>query len=220
MEATVFEELMSQWKSHAGLNGPPARPIELWQGGGCGIWISNEWGPAVPYGPVDHGDGTINHGYSHLKGNSGAAGLIPEVQGWPELQQFLEVLNAVESPVESVGCEKCFSPGEAGWPPVKIGSYVDVIFTETALNDRPENLLLLTSQLVPALSGCEDWWASVEFRLQRNRALAGSAVPWGLMLHITNYGRDEEEARKFWSVTLSRLSRAIEGLPQDLRYDG
>jgi hypothetical protein len=216
----VFEELMSQWKSHAGLSGPPTRPIQLWQSAGCGIWISNEWGPAVPYGPVDHGDGNLNHGYFRLKGNSGSAGQIPEVQGWPELQQFLEALNAPESPVESVGCEKGFSAGEAGCPPVKIGSYVDVIFTEVALNDRPENFLLLTSKLAQAVSDCENWWASVEFRLQRNRALAGSAAPWGLMLHITNYGLSEEEARKFWRVTLSRLGKAIEGLPRDFRHEG
>jgi hypothetical protein len=45
-------------------------------------------------------------------------------------------------------------------------------------------------------------------------------MPWGLMLQIKNYGRSEEEARRLWGTSLSRLSKAIESLPRDFRYDG
>jgi hypothetical protein len=213
-----FEELRSLWKPYEALQNPPAESIRLWSGGGCGIWLSNEWGPAVPYPPVDHRDGNFNHGYVRLKGNTGAISLIPEVQGWPELQRFLETVKAGSSPIESVGCEMGYFPGGAeGAPPVKLGSYVDVIFTERALNDRPENHLLLASHLANAVKGCENWWADVSFVLQRNRALMGANMPWGLMLQMKNYGRSEEEARKFWGATLSRLGKAIAVLPRDLR---
>jgi len=215
----TFEELLALWVPYRGLTAPPVQPVALWSGGGCGIWISDEWGPAVPYGPVDHGDGTQNHGYVRLKDDLGFVGRIPEVEGWPELQRFLEVLNAPASPVESVGCEKGYFPSEQqGAPPVLLGSYIDVVFTDAALNDQPENLLLLGSHLIQAVESCEKWWANVSFVLQRNRILAGAIMPWGLMLQIKNYGRSEEEARKFWGRTLSRLVKVIEGLPRDFRY--
>jgi len=38
------------------------------------------------------------------------------------------------------------------------------------------------------------------------------------MLQMKNYGRTEEEARKFWGATLSRLGKAIAGLPSDFRF--
>lgn len=213
-----FEELRSLWKPHLELKNPPAERIRLWGDGGCGIWVSEEWGPAVPYPAVDHGNETFNHGYLQLKENVEAVNLIPEAQGWPELQKFLETVNADSSPIESVGCEKGFFAGERETtPPVYLGSYVDVVFAERALNDRPENLLLLASRLANAIEGCEKWWADVSLVLQREKILAGASAPWGLMLHIMNYGRGEEEARKFWGVTLSRLGNAVAGLPRDFR---
>jgi hypothetical protein len=214
----TFDELLALWEPYRGMTVPPAQRIALRTGGGCGIWISNEWGPAVPYGPVDHGDGTQNHGYVRPKDNVTCIGQIPEVAGWPELQHFLEVLNAPASPIESVGCEKCCSPSEEqGAPPILLGSYIDVVFTKAALNDRPENLLLLASHLAQAVENCETWWARISFVLQRNRLLAGASMPWGMMLHIQNYGRNEAEARKFWGASLSRLSKAVESLPQDFQ---
>jgi hypothetical protein len=85
------------------LTAPPGRPVAFWSCGGCGIWICDEWGPAVPYGAVDHGDGTENHGYGRVKNNLDAIAQIPEVQGWPELRRFLEFLNAQQSPKNSGG---------------------------------------------------------------------------------------------------------------------
>jgi hypothetical protein len=132
-------------------------------------------GPAVPYPPVDHGDGTKNHGYVRLKDNPGAVGGIPEVMDWPELQRFLEVINGPASPIESVGCEKGYFPGEGpDAPPVVLGSYIDVVFSSAALNDRAENPLLLANRLVEAIDGSEKWWADVSFVLQRNRGRARS----------------------------------------------
>ncbi len=59
---------------------------------------------------------------------------------------------------------------------------------------------------------CERWWANVSMVLQRFRT-----VPWGLMLHIVAYGRDEAEARKFWGATIDRLGRVVQALPKDFR---
>ncbi|MGO9268099.1 MAG: hypothetical protein ACLQBA_24945 [Candidatus Binataceae bacterium] len=215
----TIQEILSEWKTCGKLENPPAQPVLLWRRAGSAVWISNGWGPAVPYHAIDHSDGTQNHGYVRLKDNLGAAAGIPEVAGWSELQRFLQVINAPESPIESVGCEKCFASGEERGQPVKLGSYIDLIFSESRLIDHAENHLLLASHLIQALAGCEKWWTDVEFRLERNRALAGSTRPWGLMLHIANYGKTKEQARQFWGVTLSRMGDTIQRLPRHFRFD-
>jgi hypothetical protein len=103
----------------------------------------------VPYPAINHGDGTKNHGYVCIKGNLTAVSNLPEVQGWPELQRFLEAINSAESPIESVGCEKGYFPAELpNVPPVVLGSYIDVIFTDASLNDESANHLLLAKHFV------------------------------------------------------------------------
>jgi hypothetical protein len=155
-----------------------------------------------------------------VKRNLNGLDHIPEVNGWPELHHFLAIVNATESPVESVGCEKAYSPAEVqDGPTTKLGSYVDVIFTDLSLNDRVENSLLLASHLLQAVQGCERWWADVSFVLQRCRGVPGTTSPWGLMLHVTGYGRSEEEARKSWGQTIGRLGKAIVDLPKEFRFD-
>lgn len=212
-----FGELRSLWTPHEQLKVPPTDKIRVWSSGGCGIWISEEWGPAIPYPAVDHGNGTFNYGYVRLKENVEGIALIQETQGWPALRKFLEAVNANSSPIESIGCEKAFFTDEENTPPVYLGSYVDLVFTEPALNDRPENLLLLANRLANAVEGCEKWWANVSLVLQREKSLPGTAAPWGLMIHVTNHARTEDEARKFWGETLLRLGKTVAELPRDFR---
>jgi hypothetical protein len=217
----MIAELLSQWNAYGGLTSPPAMPIRLWGEGGRGVWIDNAWGPAVPYPAVDHGDGHQNYGYVRIKAAPEVLGLIPETLDCPEMASFLSVVNAADSPIESVGCEKGFFPGDIeGGPQVKLGSYIDVIFTDTALNDAPENPLQLASHLLEAVKGCERWWADVSAVLQRFRGVPGTVAPWGLMLRVSAYGRDEAEASKLWSVTLDRLGKAVKDLPRDFSWRG
>ena len=212
-------ELLSQWEAYRGLTSPPPAPVRLWSEGGRGVWIDNAWGPAVPYGPVDHGDGHQNYGYVRIKDALELLGRIPETTGFPELAALLMIVNSPDSPIESIGCEKGFFPGDVeGGPPVKLGSYIDLMFTEAALNDSPENALQLASHLLQAVQGCERWWADVSAVMQRFRFVPGTAAPWGLMLRMSTYGRDEPEARKLWGVTLDRLGKAIQTLPRDFQW--
>lgn len=210
-----FETLRALWTPHEQLTAPPPQQIKLWGERAVGIWISDGWGPPVPYPGVDHHDGNINHGYRRVKGNPAAIRLIPEVLDWPELEAFLEVINAESSPIESVGCERGFFPSDVPGLDSKIGSYVDVIFTDPALNDEPEHFLRLAILLANAVEDCEKWWASISLVLERNKGLVGAKMPWGLMLRPQNYGRTEEEARKLWAHSLSRLAKAISALPRE-----
>jgi hypothetical protein len=211
----AFETIRTLWAPYDQLAGPPPEPIRLWGEGWLGIWISNDWGPAVPYPGIDHRDGNMNHGYRPVKADPSAIRRIPEVNGWPELVDFLEKVNAESSPIESVGCENGFFPSDLqGWN-AKIGSYVGVIFTNPVLNDRPENLLRLATVLANSVEGCERWMASISLVLERNKALMGAQTPWGLMIRPQNYGRTLEEARRLWADSLARMGKAISALSRD-----
>ncbi len=213
---TILDELLLQWQSLKPATAPPNEAVPLWQHGGCVIYIDNKLGPRIPYPAVEHEDGTRNHGYTHLKGNKDAIQRIPELQGWPAFAELVEAINEPGSPIESVGCEiGYFDVSDNGGPPWMLGAYVDVIFSNTVLNESPENFLQLAARLIQAVEGCEQWWGSVELGLQRLRGLTGVAEPWGLMIRICNHGRDKDEAYKFWQESASRLSTEALRLQKD-----
>lgn len=215
----LFDELLLHWQAHKHITNPPPEPILLWHTLGCHIFIDDNWGPAIPYPPIDHQDGHQNYGYEELKGNTEAVSHIPEVEGWPELEQFLMIINAANSPLESAGCEKHYFPAEVeGKPAVNLGSYVDVIFSDAPLNDTAENHLLLASLLAQTVKDCDKWWGCVELSLHRFRRVPRAELPWGLIIRVNNHGRTEEEARKYWGETLRRLGITIAFLPRDLQW--
>jgi hypothetical protein len=216
----LFDELLRQWEPHRSLTSPPPEPIKLWGDDARDVYLDESWGPAVPYPSVRRDNGTTNYGYLRVKGAPEAIARIPEAQDWPELQAFLQAVNAPESPIESVGCEKnYFEVDVPGVPKVKLGSYVDIVFSEPALNDRAENQLFLASHLLEAVEGCGQWWSLVEIGLQRLRYLGGASAPWGLFLRVIAHGRSQEEARKLWGESMRRLTAKVAGLSADFRYE-
>jgi hypothetical protein len=209
-------DLLSKWTPYRELKCPPVERVRLWAERGCGVWVDNAWGPAVPYPAARHENGSENYGYVRIKGNSELASKIRETFDFPELATFLAIVNTAESPIESVGCEKSFSKTDGGGtPPVELGSYIDLLFTDMKLNDFGENTIRLACHFLQRVEGCERWWTSVSMVLQRFRGVPGTVLPWGLMLHVTAYGRDEAEARRFWGATLGRLGKAVQSLPND-----
>ena len=86
--------------------------------------------------------------------------------GLARVSAISDSLNTAASPIESVGCEKSFFPVTCqGDITLSLGAYIDVIFTDPVLNERPENMLLLASHLLPAVEGCEKWWGNVSMVL-------------------------------------------------------
>jgi hypothetical protein len=224
--AVIFEEVMRNWRSLPLLTGPPSQPITLWAENTRQICVGNGWGPPVPYPPMVHGDGNKNFGYLRIKGADAASvsARLPEASDWPELIELLTSINATDSAFESVGCEKHFFPVPAdtpeGGPTVYLGSYVNVIFTDASLNDQPEHALLLASNIMEATDGCERWWSCVEIEFERMKFLAGTRAPWGLLVRVMGYGRNETEARKHWGVTIGLIERALSKLARDFRWEG
>jgi len=116
-----------------------------------------------------------------------------------------------------MGCEKHYF--DVDYPETQIkfrlGSYVDVIYSNFELNFEPENLLRLAAPLVASLKGCNLWWSDIELELEMLKHLHGNRGAWGLMLVVGGYGRDQDEAEKFWNVSLDRLRSTISALPKD-----
>jgi hypothetical protein len=216
-ESSVLDQVLPEWAKYKQVWGHPIERIRLWSEGGLGICLDNKFGPAVPYPSVEHLDGNKNHGYRSLKGSLGAIADVPEAQDWQEIRCLLQTINALSSPIESVGCEKgVFSNSVPGEPPILVGGYFDVVYTLAPRNEAPENLLLLAAKLAPFVQDCGRWWASISFVLQPFRALPGTSMPWGLMFHVQNFGRTTDEARRLFGESLKRLSEGIEELPLDL----
>lgn len=215
----IQEALLTAWLPHKENNTPAPTPVRLWGRGGCGVWLSDSWGPPIPYPPADREDGNKNYGYRATKGDFETIRQIPEVQGWPEFALFLERINAFESPIESVGCEKAYSAleGENAVNQLStfLGAYIDVNFSNVNLNGKPENFLIFAAKLIPSVLDCEKWWGDISFVLQRSKFIHGVSSPWGMMLNIKNAGRSEDEARHFWGRSLERLGTAIANLPYD-----
>jgi hypothetical protein len=64
------------------------------------------------------------------------------------------------------------------------------------------------------------WWSQAEFMVQRLKGLGGAVCPRGLMIRVTGFGRDKEEARRFWGETVKRLTQAVQRLPRELIAKG
>ena len=77
----------------------------------------------MPYPPVDHHNGHQNYGYVRIKDDAEVSGQIQETEDYPELATFLMIVNSPGSPIESVGCEKGFFPGDIEGDPY-IDAYI------------------------------------------------------------------------------------------------
>jgi hypothetical protein len=215
----MLDAVLSALAAHKDMATPPVKAVVLWQGGGCVIAISEQWGPPVPYPPARRANGSRNFGYVPLKRNPAAISQIPEAADSPELERLLQAANRGDSPIESVGCEKAYSPATVnGQAAMSLGSYVNLIFSKAVLNDVAENHALLACTLASAVGNCDRWWSGVELELEKFKGIAGASAPWGLFVRVNGYGRDQEGARKAWAESLARLTAAIAELPENLKW--
>ena len=72
---------------------------------------------AIPYGSGDRPDGSRNHGYKRLKGNTELAATIPEAQDIEALRHALVRLNHSDTAFFTVGCERSFNEFKNGVTP-------------------------------------------------------------------------------------------------------
>jgi len=212
----IRKELIEKWESLNIGDTPPEEAIVLASDDDCTVYVDDRWGPAVPYPPVDHGDGQINYGYRRVKGDDDAIKSIPEIKDTPEYEDLLLAINSTNSPIESVGCEKgVFPVNDHATIKVNIGSYTDVIFSDYELNREPKNMLCLASLFIEALNGSAGWWSQAEVGIQKLKGLYSCHNSWCLLLRVNGFGRTEDEARMTWATSLKKLSAAIKKIEAD-----
>ena len=186
---------------------PPENPIILYQDLGRTICIDDNFAPAIGYGPIDRPGGGRNHGYVNLKGDADAARAIPEAQGFPEITDFLIAINSNSTLLETVGCEKQYSPSEIPNAEEYIGNYYSIIFSRRDHNTF-ENIIRLAIDLANSVYRCPDWWGTIEIGLDFAGRAAGQTY-WMIMLKVINHGRDRDEIRKWWKHSLNFIIEMI-----------
>jgi len=45
----MLKDLLMAWQPYKGLTTPTQMPVKVWGSGGSGVWLSDEWGPPIPY---------------------------------------------------------------------------------------------------------------------------------------------------------------------------
>jgi hypothetical protein len=211
--SSLTATLMDNWENQKALGAPTDKPRQIWRDKTRSLWLDDRWGPAVPYPPADRASGATNHGYARLKGNPALLNRVPELQDVPEFLELIRQINAGQSPIESVGCEKFYDDDPKQALACRyLTSYTDIIFTRHALNGEPGNFVRLAARLLASVEGCEVWWGTVELAIQRLKHLYGVRDLFNMTIRVFGNGRNDEEARKYWAVSLGKLGVEIEKL--------
>jgi len=150
-----------------------------------------------------------------LKSDPALIARVSEIADYPALGELLKVVNAVASPIESVGCEcrTWMPPGREPPHVYSTNAYVDVVFSSADRNRPPENHLRLAATILDGVRGCERWWGNVEIALQPMHWIAGPVDAWGTMIKVSGAGRSEAECAKLWAETMRCVGDAIQSLP-------
>jgi hypothetical protein len=141
---------------------------------------------------------------------------IEEAETFPELGEFLRVMNAPRSMVETAKCD--------AWPTTelsaeedfynashKFASYVDVVFSE--IDERRSFSVheQFARNLVRLLRRAPDTPSAAEVRVRRCNFAEDSGIGEGFYctLYVSGYGSDQASARRNWGVGLKLTGNAI-----------
>jgi len=165
--------------------------------------------------------------YSDLKRHPELIASIEEAGKYPELAEFLRVVNSAASPVETAKCDAWATTDlnadegiyEASH---KFVSYVDVVLsaTDVRLFSLPQSLSIhdrFARQLVELLRHTPDGESAVQAEVCVRRCYFSddSETREGcyLTLYVSGYGVSDDGARRSWEMGLKILGNAILQLP-------
>jgi len=146
---------------------------------------------------------------------------IEEAERFPELKEFLRILNSPRSFVETAKCDawatsELSAEEEIYGASHRFASYVDVVFSATDSHQSPTRQSLSTHQefvanLVRLLHRAPDTPSAVEICIRRCYFGAPAGIQDGFYctLYVTGYGSDEAGARQNWAVGLKLTANAI-----------
>jgi hypothetical protein len=173
----------------------------------------NKHAKSVPYGGVVREDGT-NHGFKNVKGNPKAAAEIAEVLDNENLKSALVAINASETPLFTIGCEKAFNLDEKGhWA----RGFIELSFNYPELVAEAQwyfKLFYEFNQLVIRekfdLPVQYYWELEGNTYFEANPRCEGfSVVIW---ITTANFN-SADEARETWGTAVDFLANYLSGLP-------
>jgi hypothetical protein len=154
--------------------------------------------------------------YHDLKCRPEALSLVEEAARFPELREFLVVVNSPTSPFETAKCdawgtEEINPEEEIFGVPWKFGSYVDFVFADPPTRHSFVDHEKLLKKLTDLLKRVPEIPASAEFLLRRCFVREGKAVREGFYVtfYLFGYGSDENTARQQWGIGMRLVAGAI-----------
>jgi hypothetical protein len=162
--------------------------------------------------------------YRDLKRHPELLAGIDEVQKFPELGEFLRMMNSAQSLVETAKCDawetmELSSEEEIYDASHKCASYVDIVFSEP---DRQPDVPLNVRQSLPSheqfarklvelLRRAPETPSAAEVCVRRCYFTEDRGVREGFYctLYVSGYGQDSAGARQNWGVGLKLMANAI-----------
>ena len=182
------------------------------------VEILQELGPddarlEIPWASAD--DPTL--AYIDLKTFPGHAEELNECRSRPVLGSLLRAVNRPDSPLRSAKCHVWIThelAEEERWDfdfPVKVGSYLDLLFDSPDLNASLAPHLRLAEEIE---RGMKETRLQAQMDIAVRRCLFHAEENWGyyLTLFIHAYGATENEAEMAWTLALLNLREVLDGL--------
>jgi len=154
--------------------------------------------------------------YVDLKRHPELMAEVEEAATFPELEEFLLVLNSARSTVETAKCDAWatteLSAGEEIYDVShKFASYVDAVFSKIdarlSLSDHEK----FARKLVELLRGTPETPSATEVCVRRCYFRDGGGVREGFYftLYVSGYGNDDANARENWATGVKFMENAI-----------
>jgi hypothetical protein len=160
---------------------------------------------------------SVNHGYFDYKRNPEQIPNIPEVQDWPELEEFVRSVNARNSFFRTLGCDVGHTDREAdGY--IHLKSFVDIAFEILELNFEKLNYYLTFDRLMEdrryyQLPNNVSADYVIQYTIFNDHKPEGlddkRKTGWSATLRLHGIGRTEEEARNAWAAGLQFVQEAL-----------
>jgi hypothetical protein len=159
--------------------------------------------------------------YVNLKGHPELIGSTEETIAFPELAEFLRVLNSMQSMMETAKCDvwmmmELSAEEEIYDASNKVASYVDLVFSDADTPPSSSRLSLpaheqFARKLVELLRRTPEIPVAVEVCVRRCHFAHDEGAREGFYctLYVSGYGKDEAGARRHWGVGLQLVGNAI-----------
>ena len=154
--------------------------------------------------------------YVDVKRHPGLIAKLEEAQSFPELADFLGLVNSARSPFESAKCDAWpageLNPGEDIYDAShKFSSYVDLLCSSPELRRSLDFHETFAAQLAGLLRRAPEMRASVEICVRRCFFAASEETREGFYftIYVNGFGQDEPSAQKNWAIALRLAANAI-----------